>query len=513
MDSSLCDAALDALPAAVYICNRTGHITYFNAAAAALWGRRPDTGDPAPKYAVFPKIFVDGELLPPERTPMAVALSAGQPFREFRAVLERADGSRFEAVLNISLLYDESGCLQGAVNMFREINELHATHSKDLRMVAESLRKSEEHYHKMIEEVEDYAIFLLDSQGIVQNWNRGAEKIKGYREEEIVGRSFQEFYLPGDRQSGLPLKLLAEAREKGKAQHEGWRKRKDGSVFWASVVLTALHDGQGKTIGFSKVTRDLTSKKEAEDRIKDYLGKLEFQKEELEQFVYAASHDMKEPLRKILFYTSYIAGNELNVLDAKSRQYFNRSVEAAQRMTALIDDLLSYSRVSNPTDGFEDVDLRSVVGDIADFRREEFEQKRVKLETNPLPVVKGVRFQLNQLLSNLVDNAVKYKHPDRDSHIVVESQKVSGAAAGHSPDGSRQYHKITVTDNGIGFDQAQSKRMFEIFQRLPTEVAVKGTGIGLAICKKIVQNHHGFIEARGEPGEGAVFSIYLPAGK
>src|SRR6185312_2405198 len=183
MDSSLCDAALDALPAAVYICNRTGHITYFNAAAAALWGRRPDTGDPAPKYAVFPKIFVDGELLPPERTPMAVALSAGQPFREFRAVLERADGSRFEAVLNISLLYDESGCLQGAVNMFREINELHATHSKDLRMVAESLRKSEEHYHKMIEEVEDYAIFLLDSQGIVQNWNRGAEKIKGYREE------------------------------------------------------------------------------------------------------------------------------------------------------------------------------------------------------------------------------------------------------------------------------------------------------------------------------------------
>ena len=130
-----------------------------------------------------------------------------------------------------------------------------------MKVKNDELRNSEERYHRMVDEVEDYAIILLDNHGIIQNWNRGAEKIKGYSEKEIVGKSFSTFYLPEDVENGLPTRLLNLATIEGKALHEGWRKRKDGNRFWGSTVLTALHDAEGNVIGFTKVTRDLTERK------------------------------------------------------------------------------------------------------------------------------------------------------------------------------------------------------------------------------------------------------------
>jgi light-regulated signal transduction histidine kinase (bacteriophytochrome) len=234
--------------------------------------------------------------------------------------------------------------------------------------------------------------------------------------------------------------------------------------------------------------------------MKEYLKQLEFQNKELEQFVYAASHDMKEPLRKIQLYNSYIAANASNVLDEKSSEYFNRSIQATQRMTALIEDLLAYSKVSSMGDGYEEVDMNSVIDEIAAYHKADFEHKRITLERDELPVIKAIPFQIKQLLSNLIDNGVKYRHPERDGRIHIGYKKIE------------KYHKITVKDNGIGFDPAYAGRIFEMFQRLPATSAVQGTGIGLAICKKIVQNHNGLIDATGKPGEGASFSVYLPLG-
>jgi light-regulated signal transduction histidine kinase (bacteriophytochrome) len=278
------------------------------------------------------------------------------------------------------------------------------------------------------------------------------------------------------------------------------------------VVMTALHNDKGETIGFSKVTRDLTAKKQAEDRMNEYLDQLEFKNKELEQFVYAASHDMKEPLRKIHLYNSYIASNTSNVLDEKSREYFARSIQATQRMSSLIEDLLSYSRLASIAEGYKMVDLNSIVDELSSFLKEEFEQKRVSLEREALPMIKGIPFQIKQLLSNLIDNSVKYKQPDTNGYIHIGCEKTNGKGLEGTGDPYRQYYKITVKDNGIGFDPAYARKIFEIFQRLPATSAIKGTGIGLAICQKIVQNHNGWIEASGRPGQGATFSIYLPVG-
>ncbi|HYE54692.1 MAG TPA: PAS domain S-box protein, partial [Chitinophagaceae bacterium] len=144
--------------------------------------------------------------------------------------------------------------------------------NQDLRK--ETLRQSEEQHHRMVEEIEDYAIILLDRDGYIQNWNKGAEKIKGYKPEEIIGKNFRQFYTEGDRRDHLPERLLNQAVENGRATHEGWRVRKDGTLFWGNIVITALHDDTGDVVGFTKVTRDLTERKKAEDQQAEYTRNL-----------------------------------------------------------------------------------------------------------------------------------------------------------------------------------------------------------------------------------------------
>lgn len=379
----------------------------------------------------------------------------------------------------------------------------------DLERKNEELRKSEERYHKMIEEVEDYAIILLDKDGIIQNWNKGAEKIKGYKEKEIVGKSFQNFYLPEDRERGLPLQLLQTAREKGKALHEGWRRKKDGSAFWGSIVLTALHDDQNNIIGFSKVTRDLTERKMTDEKMKAYTNQLEFQNEQLEQFAYAASHDMKEPLRKIIFYNNHLFEKAAANLKEKEKEYLTRSIAAANRMSKLIDDLLEYSKASFDIKDFEIVDLNEVIDEIILSHRDTIENAEARIHFSNLPQLPGIPFQLRQLFDNLITNAIKYRHDERKPDIFINSSKITGTGEKELDEG-KPYHKITVADNGVGFEEEYSEKIFELFQRLGTTRNV-GTGVGLALCKKIVQNHHGTIKATGYLNEGARFEIYLPA--
>ena len=373
------------------------------------------------------------------------------------------------------------------------------------------LKESEERYHKMIEEVEDYAIILMDKDGYIQNWNKGAEKIKGYTEEEIVGKNFRIFYREEDRKSGLPDRLLAEAIATGRAAHEGWRLTKAGEKFWGSIVITALHDDRDNIVGFTKLTRNLTERKLAEDKLKQNAAELEAQNKELEQFAYLASHDMKEPLRKIVLYNNLIKDTLGENASEKVLSYLQRTQNAATRMQRLIDDLLSYSKTSFYQEGMELVDLNNLVSEVADFYGETIQEVGGSIKISELPVVRGISFQLRQLFDNIIGNAIKYRSSDRPLQVNISCILVnSGGFTDVADDGSERFYRISVSDNGMGFSTEYSQKIFELFQRLVTKEQYSGSGIGLSICKKIVHHHKGFIDAVSKEGEGSTFNIYLP---
>jgi PAS domain S-box-containing protein len=501
---------LTQVPCAAYATDAQGFIRCFNEAAVILWGRRPEIGKDR-WVGAFRMHAVQGAPLPPEESPMSMVLTERRTIGGREIILERPDGTRRLVVTQPKPIFNETGSMTGAVDILVDLTEVKGLQGWSMAEQLQShsaLKKSEERYHKMIAEVEDYAILLLDDQGVIQNWNVGAEKIKGYKEAEIVGKHFRIFYIPKDRQAQLPEKLIAEASRKGKAIHEGWRQRKDGSLFWGSIVITALHDETGKVIGYSKVTRDLTARRVAEEKLKRYSQDLEFQNRELQQFAYAAAHDLKEPLRKLRFYGTSLAESLQGKLSGKEEQYFQRSTDAAIRMQRLIDDLLSYSQASSQGGQFVPVDLREIVTEAQTVYQDMIEETGATITVVDLPVVWGIAFQLRQLFENLLGNALKYRDPARPPVIRIEGTRTICSPGEKDPAGA--WFRVTVTDNGIGFDGDKAVKIFDIFQRLDNHGKLPGTGIGLAIAKRVVQNHRGFISATGETGAGASFIIYLP---
>ena len=413
---------------------------------------------------------------------------------------KRKDGTKFWGSITITAIHDEEGGVIGFCKVTRDLT---------IRKQAEDrLKISEERYHRMIAEVQDYAIILLSVDGTIENWNAGAEKIKGYKSEEIIGKNFQIFYMQEDRDKGLPLHLLSVAKETGRATHEGWRIRKDGTKFWGSITITALHNKAGEIIGFSKVTRDLTEKKITEEKLAEYTAELEMQNRELEQFAYVASHDLQEPLRKIQTFSELIKEN----FDDKDyvETYLNKLELSAKRMSNLVRSLLNYSRLTKYKQEVVEVDLNQVLQEATQDFELLIEEKKAIIENEALPKVFGNYMQFGQLFSNLISNALKFSK--EAPHIKISSAIVERSAIENAPItlNHDKYHLIHFQDNGIGFEPQYKDKIFSLFQRLHGRKDYAGTGIGLALCKKIVENHNGFIDAHGVLGKGAAFSVYLP---
>jgi PAS domain S-box-containing protein len=392
------------------------------------------------------------------------------------------------------------------------------TANTELKQLNEKLRLSEERYARMINEVEDYAIILMDSEGHISHWNKGAEKIKGYKSDEILGKHFSIFYTAQDKQKNMPKQMLDLARKQGKAAFEGWRVRKDGTMFWGSMVLTALHDSDNNVIGFSKVTRDLTERKISEDKLQMYADELlqknkdlERSNSELSSFSYVASHDLQEPLRKIQGFGNLIINSELSNLSDTGKDYFNRMIKAANRMQGLIDSLLEFSRTTTEVKNFEKADLNDLLEEVKKDMHELIESSGATIKSNDLPTISVIPFQFRQLLVNLIGNAIKYAKNGVPPVVEVSAQKISPRDLPENfTVASAEYYRITIRDNGIGFEQEYAEKIFELFQRLHGKNEYTGSGIGLAICKKIAENHSGWISAESEPGVGSSFHFYLP---
>ena len=505
-------SVMEKLPMALYTCDTDGAITFYNPAAVKLWGRKPIVG--AEKWnGAFKTYSVSGE--PIERGQKLGDADTGSPKAPapLELIIERPDGCVSLVMLQILNLYDAEGIILGTVNVLVDTTDDSCGNAVQemLQKKAEENRKafvtSEERYHKMIDEVQDYAILLIDRNGMILNWNRGAETIKGYRESEIVGKNFRIFYLETDRKEGLPDRLLEDASVNGRAGHEGWRVRKDGSTFWGSVVITALHDSNNDIIGFSKVTRDLTERKLAEDRLTSNAKAIEFRNKQLEEYAYVASHDLQEPLRKIQVFSEML----LDSIDDKDEvlRYINKIAASADRMTNLIKDVLKYSQVSNTEELFEVTHLNLVLQNVLDDFDLLIDQRKVKLHIGELPILMGVPIQLHQLFSNLLSNAIKFSNAVTAPEISITAHEPTAEdMEGCSPlSNGVPYTKIVFKDNGQGFEQEYADQVFKMFKRLD---ATQGTGIGLALCKKIAEGHKGCISVKSNPGDGAEFSIFLP---
>lgn len=368
-------------------------------------------------------------------------------------------------------------------------------------------KDNEYRYHKMVDEVQDYAILLLDRDGFIMNWNKGAEKIKGYTEKEILGRNFRIFYLDDDQKSQLPERLINEAISNGKAMHEGWRLRKDGTTFWGSVVITALHDEQDNIIGFSKVTRDLTERKKAEDQLRYYAESIESQNKQLEQFAYIASHDLQEPLRKIQIFSGVLEQNIDNPDIVKMN--IEKINIAAKRMSALIKDILKYSQLSQLDELFEEVDLNLILQNVKHDFDLLIAEKQVVIQNETLPTLKAIPMQMQQLFSNLISNSIKFTRERPILQIRYEFLPLEKIKAFEELPQNHPFHKITFQDNGIGFDQQYADQAFKLFHRLHDKTS--GTGIGLALCKKVIENHKGYIDVYSESEKGTTFTLFFPA--
>jgi PAS domain S-box-containing protein len=420
----------------------------------------------------------------------------------------RKDGSLFWANVLITPLYGADGELRGFGKLTRDMTER--------RHAQEALRQSEERFRLLVEGVRDYAIFMLDPTGQIVSWNSGAQLIKGYTAAEIIGRHFSIFYPPEDVRDGKLERELHIATTTGRYEEEGWRLRKDGSRFWANVLITALFDQQGELRGFAKVTRDMSERKRAEEQ-REQLHERELQllherevRAQMEAavrmrdtFLTILAHELRTPLTSLLGNAQLLLrrAQREGMLSTRDQRSVQVIVDQAARLNEMVSLQLDITRLHTGQ-----LHIQRVPMDLAALAEQIVEEFQATLTRHTIlyagpdapMLVAGDRLRLIQVLQNLMQNAIKYSPAGGTVRIQVEQH--AGAV------------RIAVSDEGVGIPSADLPLLFQRFYRASNvdEREISGLGVGLYIVKELVELHGGSVDVVSEEGRGSTFRITLP---
>ena len=494
---------------AIFILDREGHIRSWNRGASRIMGY-----DESEIIGRHFSLFYGPEDLAADKPghELATALSEGRIEDEGWRL--RKDGTRFFANTVITPLREEDGTVRGFAKITRDVSER--------RKAEERLRQSTEIFQLLVSSVRDYAIFMLDPEGNIASWNSGAQKIKGYLPEEIIGKHFSTFYTEEDLRTRKPERELEIAREKGSVEDEGWRVRKDGTRFWAIVVITAVYDSHGTLRGFAKVTRDITDRKQAEETQRALYEQREarLQAEEerrraeasyrisqeanraKDEFLMTLSHELRTPMTAILGWSRMLPA--MSPDDPLFREAITSIAGGAQLQARLIDDILDVSRIVSGKLRLapETIEVAHVIMNSVDAVAPTAAAKDITMTTSLAPALGSMvadPTRLQQVIWNLLANAVKFT--PRHGSVTVSARRTSSQM------------EISVSDTGEGIDPQFLPHIFEPFRQAesPQTRIHGGLGLGLSIVRYIAEAHGGTVAAKSEGrGKGTTFTVTLP---
>lgn len=384
---------------------------------------------------------------------------------------------------------------------------------RQLNSALEQLRERESNLQHLLSNAPD-AIIVVDTQSKILFWNPKAEIVFGWTTQEVLGRTLTDVLIP---------------EQYRRAHHEGMRRylatgeqrvlnrtieitalNKENSEFHVALTISSTtQNGQPAFIAF---IRDITEQKKNEAELEQKKSELERSNQQLEQFAHIASHDLKEPIRKIALFTEQIQSDQKNILSDKSRHYLERISKSAQRLSSMVDGVLAHSTLQAEEIAVQKIALSDVIENIKNDFELPLQEKEAIIKHSDLPSIDGVPFLIYQLFYNLVSNSLKFSRPDVKLVIEITASRISGLKSEiRKLDPDRMYHEIILKDNGIGFREQHAEAIFRIFTRLHSKDKIEGTGLGLSLCKMIVEKHKGAIVAHGKENVGAAFYIYLPA--
>jgi two-component system, LuxR family, sensor kinase FixL len=484
---------LDNLPQRVFLKDRQSRFLVVNGAFAGDFSKPPEEFPGHSDYDLFSRELADKYFQDDQRI-----MASGQPEKLVEQNI--LDGlARYVEVTKTPVL-DDSGEVIGLLGIFTDVTVLK-------RADAEA-KRSQAFLNSVIENL-PIMVFIKRAEDLrIMLWNHASEDLTGWKAADVIGKSDTELFgeqgaafAACDRHVLASGTLVDIPEEVNHTPHKGAR-----IVHTRKIPIYDEHGAPQYLVG---IAEDITEQKAAEEKLRQFAAQLEHNNRELQDFAYVASHDLQEPLRKVRAFGDRLQTKCGSVLSDEGKDFLSRMVNAAQRMQGLIQDLLDFSRVTTRAQPFVRVDLNKIACEVVSDLEVRIEQTGARVEVADLPTIDADATQMRQLLQNLVGNALKFHKKDTAPHVKVFSRDLPAERSDRRLAAPRQF-ELCVEDNGIGFDEKYLDRIFTVFQRLHGRGEYEGTGVGLAICRKIALRHGGDIGARSKPGAGATFIVKLP---